>query len=132
MKDAVVAVAERSGLVLGISRKFDPNQWGLIGGMVEPNEALVDAIAREFYEETKIKVDVNDFYDLSFQRKSDSGRCLVHAFSIRENLVEKFPPPSSSHEGLVTWVTWADLFRGPFGNYNVELFKFLYLYLRGG
>ncbi|TFH28658.1 MAG: NUDIX hydrolase [Myxococcales bacterium] len=40
--------------ILAISRGDDLSDWGLVGGKVEPNESLMDAIIREAYEESGV------------------------------------------------------------------------------
>jgi 8-oxo-dGTP pyrophosphatase MutT (NUDIX family) len=43
-------------LVLAVSRKNNPNDFGLPGGKVDPNENFVDAVIREVFEETGLVV----------------------------------------------------------------------------
>ena len=44
------------GKVLGVSRKTDPNDFGLPGGKVDEGETLYDAMVREVKEETGLTV----------------------------------------------------------------------------
>lgn len=56
MKTAAVMLIIKNGLVLGISRKENPDLYGLVGGKVEDNEAPQAAAIRETLEETGIRV----------------------------------------------------------------------------
>lgn len=47
----VVALIERDGTFL-LDRRVDDGRWGLVGGVVESNESLADALRREVWEET--------------------------------------------------------------------------------
>lgn len=43
---------------LAVSRRNNPDQWGLPGGKVDEGETDLEATARETYEEVGIKIDV--------------------------------------------------------------------------
>jgi ADP-ribose pyrophosphatase YjhB (NUDIX family) len=51
----VLALIEREGALL-MERRSDCGRWGLVGGAVEPEEALGDALRREVREETGLTV----------------------------------------------------------------------------
>jgi len=51
----VVALLERDGALL-LDCRSDSGRWGLIGGAVEPDESLAEALRREVAEETGLAV----------------------------------------------------------------------------
>lgn len=115
--DAVVVVIPRGsapapGLVLGVSRIHDHDDWGLPGGSVETDEVPEQAAVRETKEETGV--------DVLELRKLDAieyrGR-VVHAFLATRVAGD----PRASEEGAVGWVTWDQLGRGTYGDYNRRL-----------
>ncbi|MFC9509329.1 NUDIX domain-containing protein [Streptomyces sp. NPDC057002] len=59
---AAHALIERNGRFLVTRRSavddYMPLKWDLPGGTVDPGETLEDALVREVFEETKIKVDI--------------------------------------------------------------------------
>lgn len=59
---AAHALIERDGRFLVTRRSavddYMPLKWDLPGGTVDPGETLEDALVREVFEETKIKVDI--------------------------------------------------------------------------
>lgn len=121
---AACVLIERHGLVLGISRFNNPLQWGLIAGKVDKGETPLAAAKRELEEETGIDVRVSRLHGPIFERKSN--RCTSITFRLDPSYAITSRDFSSSDEGLVAWITWPQLFAGPFGEYNIELFKHLY------
>ena len=55
MRAVVLAIVERAGTVL-IERRSDCGRWCLIGGAVEPDESLEDALRHEVFQETGLSV----------------------------------------------------------------------------
>jgi 8-oxo-dGTP pyrophosphatase MutT (NUDIX family) len=53
---SVTALLVKDGLVLAVSRKNDPNDFGLPGGKIDPGETSDQALARELKEETGLEV----------------------------------------------------------------------------
>lgn len=51
----VIALIERDGALL-LERRSDCGRWGVIGGALDPDESLVEALRREVYEETGLTV----------------------------------------------------------------------------
>jgi len=87
----VDAVVVQSGHVLLVKRRSAPGKglWAIVGGFVNPNETLIDAMLRELREETKIKVPdpilrgnikIQEVYD--HPARSLRGRTITHAYGI--------------------------------------------------
>ncbi len=69
----VEGIYVRDGKVLLLKRASEPFQglWSLIGGQVEKNETLTEALEREFNEETNLEVDVGDLLGERLEETSD-------------------------------------------------------------
>jgi 8-oxo-dGTP diphosphatase len=130
MNDAVVAVIIKDGLILSINRRNNRKLYGLIGGRVEDNEELEQALIREVKEESGLDVKACvKFFERVEPKHNESGqdfRC--HCFYVSEwsgDLV-------SSEEGDLAWLTQEELTskdKGAFATYNAlafeELLKFI-------
>jgi ADP-ribose pyrophosphatase YjhB (NUDIX family) len=57
----VVAIIEHDGALL-VERRSDTGTWGLLGGGLEANETLVEAVAREVREESGLEVRSTEFF----------------------------------------------------------------------
>lgn len=53
---AVTGLFYQNGLILAVSRKNNPNDFGLPGGKVDPGETSDQALIREILEETGLEV----------------------------------------------------------------------------
>ena len=117
-KEAVVVVIEDDEQVLGVSRRDDPNAFGLPGGKVDPGETPEQAAAREFEEETGFRVkNLVPF----FQHKE--GDFFVTAFT---GDLGMRTAQRSGETGVVAWVDRKTLCTGPFGEFNRKMFKELH------
>jgi 8-oxo-dGTP diphosphatase len=100
------------GKVLGVSRKTDPNDFGLPGGKVEEGETLYDAMVREVKEETGLTV--LRAKPIFFREDTDFVAVVY--------LVEQFYGEISTDEaGAVKWIDFEVLKQGSFGDYNTML-----------
>ena len=100
------------GKVLGVSRKTDPNDFGLPGGKVDEGETLYDAMVREVKEETGLTV--LKAKPLFFREDTDFVAVVY--------LVEQYYGEISTDEaGAVKWIDFEVLKQGSFGNYNTML-----------
>lgn len=82
--DAVVFGYEEGNIsVLLIKRKFDPfkGQWAIPGGFVENDESLEDAVERELFEETGIKINyLEQLYTFGKPNRDPRGRIVSIAY----------------------------------------------------
>lgn len=100
------------GKVLGVSRKTDPNDFGLPGGKVDEGETLYDAMVREVKEETGLTV--LKAKPLFFREDTDFVAVVY--------LVEQYYGEISTEEaGAVKWIDFETLKKGSFGDYNTML-----------
>lgn len=106
---AVVIIQGVAGTVLGVSRPHDPQDFGLPGGSVEPGESAEAAAIREVFEETGLVV-----RGLELLEQGSYHEREVHCFVAKSFTGEL----RRSEEGVVAWVTWEQLGRGTYGDYN--------------
>lgn len=125
MKQAVVALIfnEVNG-ILAVSRKDDPNAFGLPGGKVDPGETLPEAIVREVEEETGLIV--TQFCEIFKIKVDDQFEGTTYLCKVAGEI-------NTTESGKVKWVGWPELINGPFGEYNQKLrdsllSKFLYAF----
>lgn len=115
-KDAacMVIINPSTGQILGVSRKNDHTDFGIIGGKREDNETIEEAAVRECMEETGIKV--TRMFELF---KAPARTRMVTTYLALEWEGE----PRSSEEGVVKWVDLDILYGGTYGEYNRELIR---------
>lgn len=110
---ACILAFNEQGKVLGVSRKDDPNDWGMPGGRVESGESSIAAAIRELKEETGL-----DAIDpiLCFAEKSNYLFC----YTFRADVVGVI---KTNEEGRVRWIDPSLLLKGTFASYNIRMFK---------
>ena len=114
-KAACVLVFHPDGeRVLAVSRKTDPNDFGMPGGKVDSGETPEEAAVRETKEETGL--DVVDL-ELVFDR-IDANDYITYTFIA--NVVGNIDTDES---GVVKWARPEELMRGSFSEYNTRLFQ---------
>lgn len=121
MKKAVCALIPILGMILTVSRKDDHTKFGLIGGKVDSNETLTDALKRETLEETGLHIVIEDHPP--FIDSIDDFE--VHTFLV--SLDDKYHESIDVKEtGLIKLHNKSDLLNSknsPFYVYNEKAFK---------
>lgn len=106
---------------LSVSRKDDPNAYGLPGGKQEKFETSEEAARRECYEETGLGCG-----DLKFLY---AGKCEGgkdgKAYWTTTYVGDYTGSVNTEETGVVRWVSVEDLLDGPFADYNRRLFDTL-------
>lgn len=113
---AVCVCALKDDKVLAVARRGTTDEWGLPGGKVEVHEDPKDAIVREVQEEAQISIN-KELLTPVFTR-NDADGFFVITYLYQENITEV---PEQGDAGPARWVTWDDLLKGPFGEYNARL-----------
>ena len=114
-KLAVVALIYQDELftspVLGVSRKDNHNLFGLPGGKVDEGELVYDAMVRETYEETGLKV--KNALPFFFREHNE--------YYVSVYLILDYEGDISTNEsGVVKWVDFDIINKGPFGESGLE------------
>lgn len=123
MKQAIVALIIKDGLILSISRRHDKNIFGLIGGKVDAGETLEQALIREAREEANIIIKKACFI---YERvELGDGHNRVDFYSSAYYAVDWEGEPQDSEEGTVKWLTAEELTstKAAFGDYNRNMFN---------
>jgi 8-oxo-dGTP pyrophosphatase MutT (NUDIX family) len=109
----VQVVLLKDGKVLGVSRKFDHNDFGLIGGSINDDDATIeDAAKREAMEETGLTV----FNLKLIYRNAESNGRMGYTF-----LADYSGEINYSEPHVVKWTTFEELKRGSFGEWNSDV-----------
>lgn len=101
--------------VLAVSRKNNPDDFGLPGGKVDVGETPEEAAVRELMEETGLIADINSLVRFFV---ADDGEYVTYTFIGKVN-----GEVNTDESGVVRWVKPADLLRGSFADYNLKLFR---------
>lgn len=111
MKKAVAVLLFNQGKILGVSRKDNPNDFGLVGGKLDGDETFEEGAIREAKEETGL-----DIFGLHkvFERMDDDFMVVTFAAQWQGEI-------NTPEKGVVKWVTWKELQCGSFAQYNVWL-----------
>lgn len=110
MITAQVVLINPDGLVLGVSRKYDHNNFGLAGGkmeLIDNNDPILTAI-RECKEETGL--DITNL-KLVFARHEDGNMGYTYLADYNGEIRHNEPH-------IVKWVPFNVLINGSFGKYN--------------
>lgn len=116
---AALAVVMKGGLLLAISRENDREDFGLLGGKLEPGEMWLTGLVREVHEETGLEV---ISAELVHEGESDDGH-LVRSYRCLLNDYEA--PVKESWEGIVRWVRPEEVVKGCFARHNRKVLSTL-------
>lgn len=110
MKTAQVVLINKDGLVLGVSRKDDHNDFGLPGGKMdlEDNDDPMATAIRECKEETGLDV-TNLKLVFAIHKSGNMGFTFLGEYSGEIDYDEPH---------VVKWVPFQVLINGKFGRYN--------------
>lgn len=107
---AQVVLLNKDGYVLGVSRKTDHNDFGLVGGKMDPcdnNDPIVTAV-RECMEETGLSI---SNLKLVFAIHKDGFMGFTYLADYDGDINHNEPH-------VVKWTTFSVLVKGSFGKYN--------------
>ena len=123
-KQASVAVFERDGLYLTVSRRDRDDQWGLPGGKVDANETSVEAICREVDEEVGVMSSMMWWVPIAVT--ADPPFWVTAYLWVEEPIRDD---ELVAEEGLlIKWMTRDQLCDpqvSPFSDFNVNMFNAL-------
>ena len=102
--------------VLGVSRKGNITDMGLVGGKVdETDDTFEDAMYRETMEETGLTIDTNTMVErLSMPKHMNGNTYWGHTYLIRDWYGEI----QTDEPHVVKWTDFDELLRGSFGKWN--------------
>lgn len=121
MKQSVCALLfNEQNEVLVVSRKDNPDDFGLPGGKVEGRESPSDAIIRELWEEIHVQHSRATPPKVVFQCKEGIYECITFICQLAEG-EHSFVPEEGC---VIKWMTWDELCsQGSFMEYNIKLRK---------
>lgn len=123
MRQAVVALIIRDGLILGISRRYDKTKFGLVGGKVDADETLEAALNREVFEESSVILRwAHQFFHREEPAESPDGEDFeCYCFYASEWKGD----PKTMEEGEIAWLTAQELTstKAAFPDYNTRMLE---------
>ena len=123
---ALVVVFDNNGYILANTRRYDSNDWGIIGGKVEFGESAIDAAYREFCEETGVALEAPLQYVDTIKEETSGNYVAIFMVcdsTDRQNIISKFGNTVHSVESgiLLGFVQYTKILVGTFGQFNEVL-----------
>lgn len=119
---AVTGFFYKDGLILAVSRKNNPNDFGLPGGKIDPGETPEEALVREIAEETGLTVWSYQHVFIARDAADNNRYCSTYRINAWQGVI------STTETGVVRWVR-PEVLTNPatasFHTYNVGLLEHL-------
>lgn len=124
---ASLLVLRNDGKLLAVSRKHDPNDFGLPGGKVDPGESPETAIVREAHEEIGLVIyKVTPVFTRICRGKAVPEQGILAQDYLNTTFVAASygsVPRQQGGEGRLAWIPPRLLYFGGFGPYNAQMLK---------
>jgi 8-oxo-dGTP pyrophosphatase MutT (NUDIX family) len=125
VRASTALIINPEGLVLAVSRKDDPNDFGLPGGKCEVGDQdPIQTAIREVEEETGVVLD-RDTMQLVYVDMARTQVCACYRATDYEDSQLR-----SREAGVVKWVDYEELLKGSFKDYNRRLLRMVFRTLR--
>lgn len=121
--EAVCAVIRRGDKIVGVSRRDDHTAFGLPGGKVDDGWSKIQALYDEVLHETNLHI--TSHKEIYSCVDGDGYLCTTYLCEADGNLSSENENPTIKGIGIVKEITWDELFVGPFGIYNREVYNAL-------
>lgn len=115
-----IVLLNKEGQVLGVSRKNDHNDFGLVGGSLEEfDNSPEEGAIREAFEETGLIISNLELIFLKVSRDGRKGYTYLADYEGEIN----FDFDKEPH--VVKWTDFAELIKGSFGHWNLQVYQCL-------
>jgi len=121
---ACLLIRFTNGDILGISRRENPNTFGMVGGKVEPDESVTDAALRECFEETGLSYRRTDLRTLHSEMNEGFMVCTLAVVPRLEESARIICEPGLSYRALRPSMM-LDPTVTPFSDYHTRMFESL-------
>lgn len=119
----VICIHPVSGQILGVTRRNKPDDWGFVGGSVEPGETTEMAANREFKEETGVALTQSLTFIVRFPDNEWEVDVYIASREDALEMTKHFTTiPKEVEKGiLVGYVDYATILKGTFAEFNSKL-----------